>query len=175
MMKRASKILAEKGLLSWDTLVLGYQNGFATRNDVIEYAMAELELMDEPPMELALLAGGEGLDENEFIRLMQKLAGNRREMKDTLLDKWRLALLTALQRDERPIEDKIDALQEIYAAFDYPDDMEKCSVYYMTPEERSAAWRVGDQLTNDPYKEMLRVIESLETKLQPSKKGHTYA
>lgn len=166
MLKRARQILSEKKLLSWQTLLLGYRRRFATRDDVIEYSIEELERLSTPPLELSLLAGGENLNEDDFIGAMQKLSNSGDEKEEDVLDKWRLALLINLQLSEKSDKEKIEVLQEIYAEFEYPDDMERCSIYYMNQSERNDSWKVGDRLNNDPYREMLAVIELLEKKLQ---------
>lgn len=62
-------------------------------------------------------------------------------------------------------DDRFQRLQDLYAEFNYPEDMEKCSQYYISTTERAASWTIGDRTENDPYKEMLLVIGQLESRL----------
>ena len=48
---------------------------------------------------------------------------------DTNLNKLKLAALLSLKESTISNKEKCDRLQELYADFNYPDDMSECSIY----------------------------------------------
>jgi len=76
---------------------------------------------------LPLLREGEYLTDDELIGLVLNLIKTTDSAAD--LDKWRLAFLLCIEASDDSDEDKVNKLQEVYADFDYPEDMASCSVY----------------------------------------------
>ena len=122
------KILMCLGLLCWATLFWGWKRGWVTRKDIIEYAVSLLvESKNEADENVALIASGESLDDRELLDLVSKQAKNADQ--ETAMDKWRLAHLISLAESGATDQEKLDKLQELYAEFEYPEDMASCSIY----------------------------------------------
>ncbi|WP_108097482.1 DUF2247 family protein [Pseudomonas sp. GV071] len=122
------KTLIELGLMSWSTAVLGFRRGWVERNEIFDYAISQLASDDNTEnMDVAVIAGGEYLSNEELLGLMLKQAGTSDDISG--LDKWRLAFLLNVEMSGGSDEDKVSRLQEIYAGFDYPEDMTSCSIY----------------------------------------------
>jgi hypothetical protein len=45
------------------------------------------------------------------------------------IEKWRFAHISWLLQSESSDEEKVSALQELYAEFGFPEDMASCSIY----------------------------------------------
>ncbi|MGX1172913.1 DUF2247 family protein [Pseudomonas sp. R151218B TE3479] len=120
------KILSELGLVCWSTIFLGFRKGWVKRSDVFDYAIGQL-MSEDAGQEVALIAGGEYLSDEELLGLIEKKQQGQDTVSD--LDKWRLAFLLCIGRSGDSEENKVFRLQEVYADFDYPEDMALCSVY----------------------------------------------
>lgn len=119
-------VLASLGLACWSTIFLGFKKHWIRREDIFEYAMNQL--LDGCESErVAIIAGGEYLSDEELLEIISSQIDMADCVADT--DKWRLAFLLCLDASDDSDENKIDKLQEIYAEFDYPEDMASCSVY----------------------------------------------
>lgn len=142
------KILINLGLLCWSTILLGLRKGWVDRKDVIDYAV-NLLVNGNDDEEVALIAGGEFLGDDELLDLIS----NQVEQVDNAadLDKWRLAHLLNIAESDEDEQSKLDRLQEVYANFDYPEDMASCSIY--------------SQDNIDPLVAMMQVIEELRNRL----------
>jgi len=77
--------------------------------------------------DVAVIAGGEYLNDEELLGLMLKQAEKTDDIYE--LDKWRLAFLLSVEMSVDSDEDKVSRLQEVYADFNYPEDMSSCSIY----------------------------------------------
>lgn len=141
------KILGSLKLLSWGTILVGLRKHWITRQNVIDYA---LELVEESNDEEAIdiIINQIFLSDKEFIHHVSNKIKSMNECME--LDKWRLAhLLYAIElKDDQA---KLDKLQEIYANFNYPDDMSACSIY--------------SSQTTAPLMAMIEVIEKLKQQL----------
>jgi len=142
------KILINLGLLCWSTILLGLDKGWVSRKDVIEYAV-DLLVKGNEDENVVIIAGGEPLGDDELLDLISNLV----EQSDNTgeLDKWRLAHLISIAESNEGEQSKLDRLQEVYANFDYPEDMASCSVYSQ------------DEI--DPLVAMMQVVEELRNKL----------
>ncbi|MEG3219673.1 DUF2247 family protein [Vibrio gigantis] len=142
------KILIDLGLLCWSTLLLGMSKGWASRKDAIDYAVTLLVSGIEEE-DVAVIASGESLEEDELL----KLISNQVKQNDCAadLDKWRLAHLLSISESGDDEQAKLDRLQEVYANFEYPEDMASCSIYSQ------------DEI--DPLVAMTKVVEELKSRL----------
>lgn len=119
-------VLISLGLACWSTIFLGFKKRWIRRDDVFEYAISQL-LNGCESERVAIIAGGEYLSDEELLAIISK----QMEMTDCVadMDKWRLAFLLCIDATDDSDENKINRLQEIYADFDYPEDMASCSIY----------------------------------------------
>jgi len=142
------KVLIDLGLLCWSTIHLGLRRGWVNRKDVIDYAISLL-VKGNDDEGVAIIAGGEPLSDDELLNLIS----NHIEKTDdvTNLDKWLLAHLLYITESNDDKQSKIDELQEVYANFDYPEDMISCSIYSQ------------DEI--DPLVATIKVIEKLRSRL----------
>ncbi|WP_234454605.1 DUF2247 family protein [Pseudomonas sp. LAM2023] len=71
--------------------------------------------------QVAIIAGGEYLSDEEILEIVSR----QMEMTNCAaeIDKWRLAFLLCIDVSNDSDENKINRLQEVYAEFDYPEDM----------------------------------------------------
>lgn len=120
--------LKELNLVCWSTLFVGQQMGWVTKLDIEDYAMSLLSAdLDNGDKNIAVLAGADSLDDSEVTDLLLQVGGEMESPE--AIEKWRLAALTALSESVLSEEEKLDKLQELYAEFDYPEDMTSCSIY----------------------------------------------
>ncbi len=139
------------GLISWSTLLVGQQKGWASKSDIADYAASLLACGNLENIDAAVLASANTLDDSEVIDLLQRMIRSHTPEKE-VLDKWRLAILISLNNSDLPEDEKIERLQELYAEFDYPEDMKSCSIYF--------------QDTVDPLSAMRNVISHLKLKFE---------
>ena len=167
---KAIDVLRQLGQLDWRTLYLGWRRCWATRSDLIDVAVRWLdEHPDENDIRVTQLAGGESLEDAELEAILTSYVaaltgslpsdGNSAE-----LDKWRLALLRVLAEGPLDPEAKLARLEELYAEFDYPEDMAACSRYYVSPSQQENGWAIGDQCPS-PLAAMEAVLNQLSEKL----------
>lgn len=140
-------VLIDLRLLCWSTILLGLKKGWVSRKDVTDYAVYLLVNGNEDE-DVAVIAGGEPLADDELFNLIL----NQAEYIDEAiaLDKWRLAHLIDIAGSDDDDQAKIDRLQEVYANFEYPEDMASCSIY--------------SQDKIDPLVAMAQVVEDLRSK-----------
>lgn len=142
------KILKNLGLLCWSTILLGLGKGWVSRKDVIDYAV-DLLVNGNGDENVAIIAAGETLRDDELLKLISNQV-KQSDNTDTL-DKWRLAHLISIAESNEDVQTKLDRLQEVYANFDYPEDMASCSIYF--------------QGEIDPLVAMMHIVEELKSKL----------
>jgi len=143
------KKLLNLELLCWSTILLGMKKGWASRKDAIDFAVSLLVNGNEDER-VAIIAGGESLEDDELLKLIL----NQIEQTDRAadLDKWRLAHLVDIAESGSDEQTKLDRLQEVYANFDYPEDMASCSIY--------------SQHNIDPLVAMVQVADHLKSKFK---------
>ncbi|MDT3716821.1 DUF2247 family protein [Pseudomonas soli] len=119
-------VLISLGLACWATIFLGYRKRWIGREDIFEFAMSQL-LNGCESERVAIIAGGEYLNDEELLEVLSK----QMEMTDLVaeIEKWRLAFLLCIDASNDSDEDKINRLQDVYAYFNYPEDMASCSIY----------------------------------------------
>ena len=143
-MKYVSK-LNELGLVSWPVLKYGYENSWGKKNDLISFA--DLVLSNNFDENVALISANLFESELEFKSALDRVVDSS-PYDDLVVNKWRLCILSALYESDKSDEEKIRNLQDVYSAFDYPEDMVNCSIYSS-----------GHM---DPLEAMLQVKEKLE-------------
>lgn len=146
------KILIDLGLLRWSTIHLGVRKGWVSKKEVADYAV-DLLVNGNNEDGVALLAGGECLEDNELLDLVYSQSHKLNDLVD--LDKWRLAHLIYIAESNEEEQTKIDRLQAVYADFGYPEDMASCSIY------------AQDEV--DPLVAIMRVIKKLKRDLGSEK------
>ena len=152
------EVLARLGLLSWHVLLLGWEKGWVTRDDIIDYAVHLLAAnKDQGDENIAAIAAGENYSNDELKQFITSLTKHREggllaENAGAEIEKWRLAQLISINESELSEEEKLQRLQDVYAEFGYPEDMASCSIY--------------SQDNIDPLLAMVRVITALKEKFQ---------
>lgn len=141
-------ILINLGLLDWSTILLGLKKGWMSRKDAINYAV-DLLVNGNDGEDVAIIAGGESLGDEELFNLISNQAEQTSNADDC--DKWRLAHLINIAESDDDEQTKLDKLQEVYANFDYPEDMASCSIYSQ------------DEVA--PLVAMVKVVEELKRRL----------
>ena len=139
--------LRNLGLLCWSTIFLGLRKGWISREDVINFAVALL-VNGSDDEDVAIIASGESLDDDEFSNLISNHFKQSDNAADS--DKWLLAHLLSISELDDDEQTKLDRLQEVYADFDYPEEMASCSIY--------------SQDKVDPLLAMMQVIDELKSR-----------
>lgn len=166
----AIDVLRQLSQLDWRALLVGWWRGWATRADIIDFAVAWLlEHPDERDSRVVQLASGEDLEDAELEAALAgyvaAVSGSLPSDRDSIdVDKWRLAHLRLLVNSALDPEAKLDRLEELYAEFDYPKDMAACSRYYISPAQQEHGWAVGDQCSS-PLDALEAVLGKLSEKL----------
>lgn len=142
------EIMINLGLLCWSTILLGLKKGWVSRKDVIDYAVGLLVDGNEDEG-VVTIAAGESLEDDELFNIVSNQVAQTDNAAD--LDKWRLAHLLYIAESDDDEQIKLDRLQEVYANFDYPEDMASCSIYSQ------------DEI--DPFMAMTEVVDKLRSRL----------
>lgn len=115
-------------LVCWPTLLIGLQRGWAIKSDVSDYAKRLLSAnLDGGVENISELTGADSLDDSVVKELLLQLVDSTESPE--AIEKWRLSALIALRESSLSQEEKLENLQELYAEFDYPEDMTSCSIY----------------------------------------------
>jgi hypothetical protein len=148
-------LLKRESLLSWTVIKWGWENHTLSFSEVLDYAILQLESSSDE--NIAILAGLSETDKDTMCQILDGLAS--KETVEGSKERWILASLLSIQESGLDDQGKLDQLQMVYADFDYPESLSKCSIYYVDPEKRNSV-KVGDILS-DPLMEMQKVIEQL--------------
>lgn len=150
--------------VSWPTLLIGLKKGWISKDAISDYATLLLTTeQDKADPNVALLIATDSLSQDDIAQLINEICTTQgvdlRTEEPASIEKWRLAHLSDIQDSPLPDEDKLAKLQELYAEFDYPEDMSACSIYH--PGEIS------------PLTALHQLIEQLTLKLTKNKKTET--
>lgn len=132
MMKLTMSIysqLKKLDLVTWPTLLVGFENQFVSKEDIADYAISLLEKSSDCGANVALLACASDYDIWEIDDMLKKQIVLEDLVKEVEMDKLKLAALLSLKESTLSEKEKCDKLQEIYSIFNYPDDMAECSIY----------------------------------------------
>lgn len=153
--------------LTWHALIIGWERNWINKQDAINFAVDWLiKQPDTTDNRVLQIAGGDFVEVYELRQLVQKFANDtlgeisESEVSDHL-DRWRLSFLMELAQAKIDDETKLKRLQEIYAEFEYPEDLVACSPYYIE-STYSHALRIGDQVRS-PLDAMNDVITLLKS------------
>lgn len=145
-------------LLDWHTILVGFQQEWCKKEDLIKYGEKKLEEVNSTTVDdnLVIIALGENIAKDDLctvvLNFLEKNGDVHSEnQKVKAKEKWRYAHLYWLLQTNKSEQEKIDILQELYAQFGFPDDMVACSIY--SREEV------------DPLVATARVVEKLSQKL----------
>jgi hypothetical protein len=155
--------LRECGLLDSGVLAAGVERGWASGADVAAYAVERLSAGDDRP-EVVELAAVEDLEPERVTDLLRDWARLDRlpsQRAEDALRRWMFAALTAISRSGTSPEEMLDRLEEAYAMFGYPEEMRKCSRYYVPPQDRARGIRVGE-VTDSPLEAMNQLLSQLK-------------
>jgi len=119
--------LKQLNLLCWPVLVIGFQKKWVSKNDIEDYAISLLDNDPDQCNNISILASAGFLESYEIETLLLKI--NLHIEPAEALDMWRLAVLITLKNANYPDDQKISELQQIYSEFEYPEDMQTCSIY----------------------------------------------
>jgi hypothetical protein len=163
---RAVGLMDSLGILNWKALSIGWGRGWATRADVINYAVDRLQSdADDDISAVASLASAEDLDDESIRELLARLAGEQAEEDGIALEKWRLARLLDLDGMDLGWDEKVTRLEELGAEFGYPPDMRLCTRYGPSQASIDAGFASPDDLSTGPLDAMRQVITSLKRRL----------
>lgn len=154
------ELLKRESLLSWTVIKWGWENHTLNFSELQDYAILQLEFSSDE--NIAILAGLSEADKDTMCQVLDGLAS--KETVTGSKERWILASLLSIQESELDDQGKLDQLQMVYAEFDYPESLSKCSIYYVDPEIRNSV-KVGDFLS-DPLMEMQKVISQLFQELK---------
>jgi hypothetical protein len=121
--------LKKLNLISWPTLFVGFETHWISKQDIEDYAVSLLEKSADLEINIALLACANDYDVFEIRHMLKKQFDSKNLIIEVEMDKLRLAALSSLKESTLSEEEKCDKLQELYAIFNYPDDMSMCSIY----------------------------------------------
>lgn len=159
--------LLDRGLLDWATLAAGYSRGWISPADLSELAVLEVLAKETPSAEVIALTAV-GLPDQDVRDLLDQLAAMEGGI-DTHRA-VRLLLLAHLrdleaERASGTLNDDqvVDRLEDLYAEFDYPEELRYCSRYNIPPEERGGSSRGGT--AGSPLRAFREAIQKLAADL----------
>jgi hypothetical protein len=125
---RAKQLLENRGWMDWSVLDMGLDMGLVSFEDVIASAEEALRQPDIHNEELVTkLAGANASEHREIRELLQQLS--EAEDDQNARERWRLAVLEAINELDLTDEQKLEQTWLAYAEFDYPEDMRDTSPY----------------------------------------------
>lgn len=131
----AFEIMKRAELLDWHTLIVGLEQGWAEKTHVIKYAEECLrQTAGEIDSDLIRIVTGEDISNDDLISICLRFIKAHgkvlsQEKRGEAFAKWRFAHLSSLLESQDSDERKINALQELYSQFGFPEDMASCSIY----------------------------------------------
>ena len=124
------ELLEELDLICWETLLFGFQRGWVAKNDVENFAARVIGCnIDGDSDVIAELSCARYLTDKEILELLSDLVPMSNLAEGVVVDRWKLAMLGALDEGDLSQDAILDALQEVYVELGYPEDMSLCSIY----------------------------------------------
>ena len=123
-------------LASWGDVAFGAAHGLLSVEEVAQYALSRVDesTPDETLPALLDLAYG-GLPISDAVHVCESLSSP--EELSAAKDHWEYAAVKDVLAHDVPAEQKLMDLDDVYALFGYPEEMEDF-VYYMPPREDHA-------------------------------------
>ena len=156
-------IMRENNMLGWSTLRYGFIKYWITSKDVINFAVKQLTNSEGNDYNLSLLASSENDSTDSILKMIDQYIESKKILIDENLDykKWLLATLLNIQNLDMSEQEKINELQRVYADFNYPVEMKKCSIYYYEDHKKKGQKKIHI----DPLEEMKKVINILSNEI----------
>lgn len=136
---------------SWQEILYGMENKIIARSDVINYAT---RILDEGILGFDWVLKIAIADEYEDILPYIYELINLEDSEDdsTIQDKWRYFILKELYAKKSNYEDFNEKVEEIYADFDYPEDMAGFIGYMPSVDGKSMEESWQEYLTSSKEK-----------------------
>lgn len=122
---------------NWRTLYVGLELHLITNIDITNYAIEFLanhpEINNQDIIQLAW--GGDEYDPKDLLENILKDLEDTSSYINFEKRKWRFCILESLKKEyENDIQELLDKVAEVYADFNYPEDMENF-VNYLSPKD----------------------------------------
>lgn len=136
---------------SWQEILYGMENKIIDRSDVINYAT---RILDEGILGFDWVLKIAIADEYEDILPYIHEVINLEDSEDdsTIQNKWRYSILKELYAKKSKYEDFNEKVEEIYADFDYPEDMAGFIGYMPSVDGKSMEESWQEYLTSSEAK-----------------------
>jgi hypothetical protein len=157
-------VMGRHQLLDWSTILVGWDRTWLSKEGISDFAVEQLERASSESI-VELLARIDGSDTQEIRNLIENCAKATQADYTAAVEKWRFAFLVALSEDPKSPEEKIDDLQDLYSAFDYPEDMRDCGRYGPSRQAIPAGTARVDEVTVDPLNAMARLLRVLAARI----------
>lgn len=122
--------LIKNKTVSWETIYFGFLQGLLVKKDIENFAINFLKNTNKVDINVISLADASLLNEIDIKEHMLNLFDINKINKNEEKEKLQLAILNLLMQSKTSDETKCNNLQEIYAKFDYPQNMRDCSIYF---------------------------------------------
>ena len=155
-------ILRESGILDAGVLAEGLRRGWIERDVVISFALEHFQAGDKR-FEIVSLGSCEHDDISEIMKVLDGLASAgelQSAQSGVAMRRWIFAFVKDIAQSSRTPDEKLDAIESLYADLGYPRELDECSRYYVPREDRERPLRVGDT-TASPMRAVSDLIEKL--------------
>lgn len=155
-------IIRSNGWLTADVLREGLARGWASKRDVVDFALDRLGAGHDGPEVMSLL-DAEQLDLATLQALLQRSQNTDTPASvKSPLSPWMYATLVQITEGRGGEDEKLDQLEDLYASFGYPEQLRECSRYYVPTHDQQLS--VGEH-TESPLLAMARLLETLKKEL----------
>ncbi len=123
--------MKDMNVLSWGTVYQAYKKNYISKYNIESYANELLTRRYSYNDTISLLADIQSYEKGEIQDMILDLIKENNATDRMLdLDKLKMSVLSALSNSGLEEEEKCERLQQIYAEFDYSEDMQECSIYH---------------------------------------------
>jgi hypothetical protein len=122
--------LKRLNIISWYAILLALEKRWVTKKDIEDYSVYLLNFPDFYNDNVAILANALSYSDDEVKDQILQLCEEIQFNKNDETQKLKLAALCYLVNSKYSEEEQCNILQELYAEFDYPEDMRECSIYH---------------------------------------------
>jgi len=148
------KLLNELKILDWQVVLLGYDNGWLQRKDVVDFALTRVENRNSMDIESCIAFSNNDSD-SEFADLVSEIKSTNslfdENNQSKTLSKWKyLRLYMIMENESLSEEEKYLLLNELYYEFGLPDEMLGFWKYRSTDNSAiDSAWSLMKSIEND--------------------------
>lgn len=133
--------------LTWDDVYYGVKNKLLNLEAVRDYAIRCLEMDDDYCQEVAELAWPNN-DMLSVLESIEKILGEKHNLNETLSSmKWQYSIIKYLVNKNIDFEELSNALDEVYADFNYPEDMEEFISYMPIKDDYNPTGHTNEENT----------------------------